>query len=217
MPTTLHIATSNPGKLRDFAHAAEQSPFLIDVLPGLAHMPAPPEDAPTFAGNAESKALAYNAHAPELWVLADDSGLEVDALRGAPGVYSARYAERDGVVPLAGESTDARNNRHLLSELARTLLPQGLLAHQDHRRARFRCVLALAHRGAVVATAEGTLDGILLTEPRGTGGFGYDPLFLIPEQGRTMAELDPAMRLALSHRGQALRRLLAGLSQKETP
>ena len=214
--STLYVATTNRGKLRDFAEAAAAaggaSPWKIEPLPGLATLPTPAEDELTFEGNARAKALAYSAHAPNLLVVADDSGLEVDALGGAPGVFSARYAERAGIAPLSPqETTDQRNNRHLLAELARVLLQQGLLAHLDHRRARYRCVLAAARNGELVATAEGTLEGMLLTEPHGTGGFGYDPLFFLPELNQTMAEVDPATRFSISHRGRALRRLLATL------
>lgn len=209
----LYVATSNAGKLRDFAHAAggiasATDTFRIEPLPHLATIPAPPEDESTFEGNARAKALYYAAFALDAgsYVLADDSGLEVDWLDGAPGVRSARYAEDGGVPHLPGASLDERNNATLLQALA------GVPAAQRH--ARYRCVLALAGRRTpdsaveVVATAAGTLEGVILEAPRGTAGFGYDPLFLVAEHNRTMAELDPAQRLALSHRGRALRSLL---------
>jgi XTP/dITP diphosphohydrolase len=200
----LYVATTNPGKLRDFAYAAATTPSAqIQPLPNLATIPAPPEDAPTFELNARAKALYYAAHAPNLLVLADDSGLEVLALYNAPGVRSARYAE-DVRFPTAPASTlDERNNAALLHALDG--VPDAC------RAARYRCVLALARDAEILLTAEGTLEGQILHTPRGTLGFGYDPLFLIPELNWTMAELDPATRLTHSHRARALRGLLAQL------
>jgi len=216
MPTTLFVASGNPGKLRDFSAAAELFRLSINVtiepLPGLASIAAPPEDAPTFEGNARAKAIYYSLHQPQALVLADDSGLEADALNGEPGVRSARYASDSAAAPTPGLSTDAalsthaalstdeRNNRHLLAQLAR-------VPHAP-RTARYRCVLALAQQGRVLVTAEGTVEGTLLTKPRGAGGFGYDPLFYLPELGLTMAEIDLHTKQRLSHRGRALRALL---------
>jgi XTP/dITP diphosphohydrolase len=201
----LYVASTNPGKLRDFAHAAEGhllggQPIDIQPLPGLSFLPVPPEDEPTFEGNACAKAVFYSHHAPGELVLADDSGLEVDCLGGSPGVRSARYAD-DVAFPHASASTpDERNNAALLRAL------DGVPEHC--RQARYRCVLALARGGEVLATAEGTVEGRMLTTPRGERGFGYDPLFLLQELERTMAEVDPATRLTLSHRGRALRAML---------
>jgi XTP/dITP diphosphohydrolase len=204
----LYVATSNPGKLRDFGYAAASHPGVaIEPLPGLGAIAAPPEDEPTFEGNARAKALYYSTFAPGELVLADDSGLEVDALDGAPGVRSARYA--DDVRFLSPETapvamnTDARNNAALLDALS--TVPEG------RRQGRYRCVLALARDGEVLVTAEGALEGEILTSSRGDRGFGYDSLFLVPHLGQTMAELDPATRLGLSHRGRALRTLLMSL------
>jgi XTP/dITP diphosphohydrolase len=204
----LYVATTNPGKLRDFAYAAEGylssgTTIQIEPLPGLALIPAPPEDEPTFAANARVKALTYSQDVPGLLVVADDSGLEVDVLSGRPGVRSARYAEDLNLADALGSSVDERNNAALLRAL------DGIPDAQ--RQARYRCVLALARDGEMVATAEGALEGRILTAPRGAAGFGYDPIFLIPELNRTMAELDPATRLGLSHRGRALRALLEWL------
>jgi XTP/dITP diphosphohydrolase len=213
----LYAATTNPGKLRDFAYAAEGhlfdgNPIQIEPPHGLAAIPAPPEDEPTFAGNASAKVLYYARHAPGLLVLADDSGLEVDALAGQPGVRSARYAEdhaqAQNFPAMPASTLDERNNAALLRALDG--VPEAC------RQARYRCTLALATclgdgSGEIIATAEGTLEGHILTAPRGTLGFGYDPLFLIPELNQTMAELDPATRLTLSHRGRALRTLLQQL------
>jgi XTP/dITP diphosphohydrolase len=191
----LHIASTNPGKLRDFATAAPEGVTLAP-LPNLASIPAPIEDADTFEGNAILKAIAYSLASPGLTVLADDSGIEVDALHGAPGVRSARYAE--DMVYTEGDTTDARNLNCLLAHTA----------NAEDRNARYRCVLAAAKDGKLLATAHGTVEGIVLHARQGTGGFGYDPIFLLPSYNQTMAELDPVTRLSLSHRGRALTALL---------
>lgn len=176
----------------------------IEPLAGLAQIPAPPEDELTFEGNARVKAVYYSQFASGALVIADDSGLEVDCLEGAPGVRSARFAEDQAQAqnfPVAPASTlDERNNAALLRALS------GVPEHC--RRARYRCVLALARNGDVLATADGVIEGRVLSAYRGDGGFGYDPLFLLPEYGKTMAEVDPDIRLAVSHRGRALRKLL---------
>ncbi len=166
----------------------------------LPTFPAPPEDQPTFSANAIAKALYYSRLAPGRLVLADDSGLEVDALDGKPGVRSARYADDHGYDLQSGATIDDRNNALLVSMMAR-------VPFEPHT-ARYHCVLALARDGAVLAIADGTVEGRITISPRGSHGFGYDPLFLIPELDRTMAELDPATRLSLSHRGRALRSML---------
>jgi XTP/dITP diphosphohydrolase len=204
----LYVASSNPGKLRDFARAAEGHlpggrPIQIEPLPGLADLPAPPEDGPTFAANACAKAVYYSRLAPGLMVMADDSGLEVDALGGQPAVRSARYADDLGYELDSGAKIDDRNNALLVSQMMQLPL--------EPRTARYRCVLALARDGEVLASADGAVEGCIVTEPRGEGGFGYDPLFFLPELGKTMAELDPGTRLSLNHRGRALRKLLEGL------
>src|ERR1700682_128191 len=176
----LYVATTNPGKLRDFATAAAHADFKDGItilpLPGLQEIPPPDEDQPSFAGNAILKARYYSAHAPGQIVLADDSGLEVDALHGAPGARSARYAE-DACFPQdLTQSFDTRNNHCLLQALAST--PAAA------RTARYRCVLAAARSdgraaGQFLHTASGAVEGLILTAPRGTGGFGYDPLFYL--------------------------------------
>jgi len=202
----LYAATTNPGKLRDFAHAAASSPSVrIEPLPDLAAIPAPPEDEPTFQANARAKAIYYSLRAPGLLVLADDSGLEVDALNGEPGVHSARFAA-DVAHPTNTDSPDLRNNAALLAALAEV--------PESSRQARYRCALALARDGHVLHTADGSVEGLILTESRGSGGFGYDPLFLVPQLNQTMAELPPADRLALNHRGRALTTLLSSLNQQ---
>jgi XTP/dITP diphosphohydrolase len=200
----LHAATSNPGKLAEFASSAASSGVEVLALPGIATMPEPVEDAATFMGNAERKAVAYSLLAPGLLVLCDDSGIAVDALNGAPGVRSARFAEDLAFEPGLGGKDD-RNNRALLDLMA---------AHED-RSARFVCTLALARDGEVLLRAEGVCAGELLHHPRGEHGFGYDPLFLVPELGLTMAELPRAQKWEISHRGRAFRRLLIELQASE--
>ncbi|HLJ78621.1 MAG TPA: RdgB/HAM1 family non-canonical purine NTP pyrophosphatase [Acidobacteriaceae bacterium] len=206
MTLTLWAATTNPGKLRDFAVAAEASGIRVEALPNLEGIPAPHEDQPTFAGNASLKAAYYSRFADGT-VLADDSGLEVDAIGGEPGVRSARYAQDLGFDSTEARTTDERNNLCLLARM------EGI----RQRRARYHCVLALACSGEVLVTADGSVEGEILTAPRGTGGFGYDPLFYLPELQRTMAEIPLEEKHTLSHRGRAFRALLpklAGLHRK---
>jgi XTP/dITP diphosphohydrolase len=200
---TLYVASSNPGKLRDFAVAAVVFRVEIAVLPGLKAIPAPEEDGATFDVNARLKAEAYSRARPGLLVLADDSGLEVDALEGAPGVRSARYAEDAGFAGGLDDTIDQRNNLYLLEQLgeSRALPPW---------KARYRCSLAVARDGVTLQMADGSVEGQILAEPRGTGGFGYDPLFWVPGLGKTMAEIDLATKQTLSHRGRALTALLDG-------
>jgi XTP/dITP diphosphohydrolase len=203
----LYVATTNPGKLRDFSIAATAAAISGDIailpLPGLKDIPAPDEDELTFEGNAILKACFYSLHAPGEIVLADDSGLEVVALGGAPGVRSARYAEDvadpsvDPHLPI-----DTRNNLTLVNALR--LLPGG------PRIGRYRCVVAAARDGQVIDTGSGTIEGEIGATPRGTSGFGYDPYFYLSD-GQTMAELDPETRLRISHRGRALAALLPRL------
>jgi XTP/dITP diphosphohydrolase len=205
----LFVATTNPGKLRDFAHSAEGhllagEKIQFEPLPGLAAIPAPPEDESTFEANARAKAIYYSRQSSGLLVLADDSGLEVNCLNGAPGVRSARYAEDVRFPATLASTPDERNNAALLRALDG--IPEAC------RQARYRCVLALARDGEIVTTADGTVEGLILTAPRGTLGFGYDPLFFLPDYNRTMAELDPTARLTVSHRGRALRTLLQHLA-----
>jgi len=205
---TLYVATTNPGKLRDFASALTPTlkPALTLLpLPNLADLPEAPEEESTFEGNATSKALFYSTHAPGLTVLADDSGIEVDALHGAPGVRSARFADDLHYTTRRPLPPDQRNNLCLLDALAST--------READRLARYRCVLVAVRDGVVLATGSGSVEGEILAIPRGNGGFGYDPLFLLPDVGRTMAELAPEERHRFSHRGRALDALLANLQQ----
>ena len=204
----LYAATSNPGKLREFTETAAAEHVEVRALPGVDSMPAPVEDAPDFMGNAALKAVYYSRLAPGLLVFADDSGLEVDALGGDPGVFSARFAEKMNFEPSSGLSKDQRNNRCLLSMLREVnLATEG----RAGRNARFVCELALARDGQVLRRASGEVEGEILDAPRGENGFGYDPLFFIPTLGKTMAELGPEAKWAVSHRGRAFRFLLQDL------
>jgi len=200
----LYIATTNPGKLRDFA-AAATSDISITPLPNLKEIEPPPEDEPTFEGNARLKAIFYSRLTPGAIVIADDSGLEVDALQGAPGVRSARYAEDHNFTDPPSSSPDERNNLYLLQSLGN--IPE------EARRARYRCVIAAARDGIILCTGDGSVEGQILTAPRGTSGFGYDPHFYLPEYRKTMAELDITTKLGFSHRGRAFRALLDALTQ----
>jgi XTP/dITP diphosphohydrolase len=205
MGICLFVATTSLGKLRDFRAAAQARNLEIEPLPNLGEIAAPAEDGATFEANATRKATYYSRFARGALVMADDSGLEVDALRGAPGVRSARFAADQGMVdsPDANDNTDVWNNIVLLEKLADVAYAQ--------RTARYRCVLAVARDGVLLHTAEGSVEGIVLDAPRGTGGFGYDPLFYLPELDRTMAEIDLITKLSLSHRGRALAALLPRL------
>ena len=206
MTTTLYAATSNRGKLHEFTRAALAAGVDALPLPGLDGMPQPVEDAPTFTGNADLKAVAYSRLAPGLLVFADDSGLEVDALGSRPGVLSARFADSLHFAPSSGLSKDQRNNACLLS-LLHDLERTG--GGRTTRAARFVCALSLARDGEVLLRAEGSVEGIITDTPRGENGFGYDPLFVIRSRGLTLAELSPEEKWALSHRGKAFRDLLA--------
>ncbi len=202
MALRLYAATTSAGKLRDFRTAAQAFSITIDPLPGIAEIPAPEEDGDTFLANAATKAVYYSRFAPGELVIADDSGLEVDSLGGAPGVRSARYAADAGLIdsPDANDNTDVWNNMLLLQKLA--AIPAAL------RTASYQCSLVAARDGQVVQVADGSVEGLILDAPRGTGGFGYDPLFYLPRLRKTMAEIDLQTKLSLSHRGRAIRALL---------
>lgn len=192
MPPLLFCATSNAGKLAEFQAAAP---------PALRIAAAGPFDCPetgdSFEENASQKALCYARHMTEL-VFADDSGLEVGLLGGAPGIHSARYA--------GPHATDQQNRARLLDDLRRAGAGPG-----SRPRARFVCVLALARAGRLLSTFRGSADGEILEAPRGDGGFGYDPLFFFPPLQATFAEIDNHRKFACSHRGNAFRSLLAWL------
>ncbi|HET7104510.1 MAG TPA: non-canonical purine NTP pyrophosphatase [Terracidiphilus sp.] len=205
MPLRLFAATTSQGKLRDFRTAASTYSLSIDPLLDLTQIAAPEETGLTFAENATLKAVYYSRFAAGEIVIADDSGLEVDALDGAPGVRSARFASDAGLVdsPDANDNTDVWNNIVLLQRLAGV--------PDDRRSARYRCVLVAARDGQALCSAEGFVEGRILQAPRGTGGFGYDPLFFLPDLDRTIAEIDLETKLSLSHRGRALAALLPRL------
>jgi XTP/dITP diphosphohydrolase len=187
--TRLYCATGNAGKLREFRLAAGHAPVEIELIPDFRALPPAIEDGVTFEENAIKKALHYGRHV-EGPLFADDSGLEVDALGGAPGVYSARYS--------GPHATDEANNRLLLENLRGAA----------DRTARFVCAIALVESGAVRGVWRGAVEGRIIDEARGGRGFGYDPLFFYPPYGCTFGEADDAAKFAVSHRGQALRAML---------
>jgi len=198
MPRVL-IATSNPGKLRDFAGAAAPLGVNIEPLPNFAALPPVVEDGQTFEANARKKAEAYSPYAPGEIVLADDSGLEVDALAGAPGVHSARYAANQPHL-LENNTDDQANNARLIREIRK--IPGG------ERTGRFVCVIAAARDGRTLAVFRGQAEGVILDHPRGSNGFGYDPLFYFPPIQKTFAELTAEEKAQYSHRGAAFRAFL---------
>ena len=191
----LVVATKNPGKLGEIREILGPEVRLLSLadFPGVGDIV---EDGRTFEANAIKKAFAVASHTGCV-SLADDSGLEVDALDGAPGVYSARFAGE--------KATDAQNNLKLLRLLENT--------PDEQRTARFRCVIAVVAPDGSVQTAEGAAEGRILRSPRGTGGFGYDPLFLVSGGLRTFAELPLQEKNRLSHRGKALQSAFPMLSR----
>lgn len=199
-PTALVIASSNAGKVREFSALLAELGLVIRAQPeGLTVE----ETGTTFAENARLKAVAV-ARASGCWALADDSGLSVEALGGAPGVHSARYADSD----------TARIDR-LLRELAAAAAQAGSRGEAPNRQAHFSAALAVADpSGTVVLEVEGLCAGVILEQPRGEGGFGYDPVFLVPEVGMTYAEMDPGLKARLGHRGRAFTQLAPLLIRK---
>lgn len=183
------LATGNAGKVRDFR--GMEPDLVVELLPEYSSVPVAVEDGRTFEANARKKAEYYSRLNPGM-VLADDSGIEVDALGGAPGVDSALYA---------GQHGDDRANNDLLLERM-----QGI--PWERRTARFVCVLALAQAGRTVVTFRGTSEGYVMEERRGNGGFGYDVLFYSPEAGCGFAELTAEQKARYSHRGRAVEKLL---------
>lgn len=183
----LYLATSNPGKVREFEGAGLD----IEMFPLMKSMPVAPETGTTFEANAIQKALYYGAHS-DGWLIAEDSGLEVDALGGAPGVISARWA-----------GNDADNNARLVREME----------DQAIRSARYVCVIALVDKDRVLGTFRGTVEGEILDNPRGEGGFGYDPYFYYPPFDQTFAEITKELKTGVSHRGAAIGKLIAWLRE----
>jgi len=195
----LFLASSNPGKLAEYRALANSPAFSLPVelalLPDFDALPAFEENAPTLAENAAGKALHYSRHGGGL-VFADDSGLVVPALGGAPGVHSARYA--------GAQATNSQRIEKLLGEM------RGKTGSE--RAAYFVCAIALAERGRAMAIVTDRVDGEILEAPRGSGGFGYDPVFYFPALEKTFAEIPAEEKNQRSHRGKAFRRLLAALS-----
>jgi XTP/dITP diphosphohydrolase len=193
------LASSNPGKLKEYRALAEaagpSASFELELLPKFGSLPAFDENAPTFAENAAEKALHYSRFREGL-VFAEDSGLVVPALGGAPGVHSARYA--------GANASNAQRIEKLLQEM-NNLEDEGRAAH-------FVCAIALARDGRALAIITDRVDGTILEEPCGTGGFGYDPVFYFPAVKKTFAELSEEEKNQHSHRGKAFRKLLAVLS-----
>jgi XTP/dITP diphosphohydrolase len=200
------IATSNPGKLRDFAGAAVRHGVEIAGVPDFSSLPPVVEDGLTFEANARKKAEAYSRYVPGGTVIADDSGLEIDALKGAPGVHSARYAA-DRPDQAEANTDDGANNARVLREL------KGVPPAE--RTGRFVCVLVAARDGKTLATFRGAAEGTILDAPRGTNGFGYDPLFYFPQIGKTFAELSAEEKSNYSHRGAAFREFLSWYGRSE--
>lgn len=190
----LLLATGNQGKVREFRQMLGDDRYTWSDLSEHRDVSAPDETGRTFRANACLKAAYYATHL-KTWSLADDSGLEVDALDGAPGVHSARWAE----INQSGKG-DADNNALLLRQISGV--------PDEQRTARFVCVLALSNpEGQIILTVRDTVEGRVLREARGSNGFGYDPLFLIDELGKTTAELASQTKHQISHRGKALRHL----------
>jgi len=198
VPVKLFFASSNPGKLAEYRALAASAPSLpvdLELFPRFEALPAFEEPAPTFAENAAGKALHYSRHWDGL-VIADDSGLVVPALGGAPGVHSARYA--------GTPATNTQKIEKLLGEM------RGMTGRA--RAAYFVCAIALSQRGRAMAVVTDRVDGEIREAPRGLGGFGYDPVFYFPALGKTFAEIPAEEKNLRSHRGKAFHRLLAALS-----
>lgn len=192
------LATHNKGKIREFREALAEIGWEAEPISEVADLPDPDETGATFEENALQKARYYSAaiYAP---VLSDDSGIVADALNGRPGIYSARYAGKHG--------DDEANNQKLIRELA----PYS----GEERKGRYVCAVALVWPDGREVTAEGVCEGIIRDFYAGTGGFGYDPLFFLPEFGKTMAELSLEEKNGISHRGRALRALIEKLKEEK--
>lgn len=197
-PVRLDVASSNPGKLREYRELAAGESIQLEIVRGIADVAPFDESAPTFAENSAGKALYYSRLSPEL-VIADDSGLVVPTLGGAPGVHSARYA--------GPNATDADRVNKLLAEM------RGKTGNE--RRARFLCVLTLAQANRAIAVFSDSVEGTLAEAPRGSQGFGYDPIFYFEKLGKTYAEITRQEKNEYSHRGRAFRKLLQFLLSSE--
>ncbi len=190
------IASSNPGKLRDFSAVATRHGVEVSLLPEFKSFPECIEDGATFEANSRKKAEHYSRLAPGHVVLADDSGIEIDALNGDPGVRSARYAATSE----HGNSDDDANNALVFERMQDV--------PDDKRTGRFVCVISIAKDGEHIASFRGQAEGVILRELRGTGGFGYDPMFYFPALKKTFAQLSPAEKATVSHRGKAFEMFL---------
>jgi len=195
----LLIASNNAGKVREYGQIFAELPFEVTYLEQEGISLDPAETGQTFAENAIIKAQAF-AQAGGLLTLADDSGLEVDALNGEPGVYSARYGQ-------TAKDDHAGRYRIVLDKLA------ALKLTDQARTARFRCVIAIATPAGRIELAEGAVEGLIAQQPAGSFGFGYDPIFYLPEFAKTMAQLEPAAKNKISHRGRAARQAVPLLRQ----
>ena len=193
------IATSNPGKFRDLQGAARPLGLQVACIPDFSSLPLVVEDGSTFEENARKKAEEYSLHVSGEVVLADDSGLEVDALGGEPGVHSARYAADEPHLAEANTDDDANNAK--LIRVIKKIPP-------EKRTGRFVCVIVAAKDGKTLATFRGEAEGVILDAPRGMNGFGYDPLFYFPRIEKTFAELSAEEKAKYSHRGAAFRKFL---------
>jgi XTP/dITP diphosphohydrolase len=200
----IFVASSNPGKLADFAAAAKAHNIDVLPLPGIKEIIAPDETGSTFEYNARLKAEFYSQYVPGEILIADDSGLVVDALNGEPGVRSARYAEDAGIIT---DDPDGANNR-LLLERAEAIPDR-------HRQCAFVCAIAAARDRRTLETFTADARGILLRVPRGSNGFGYDPLFYFPQFGKSFAELSREEKLRVSHRGAAFRKFLDWMDRSD--
>ena len=193
-PIQIFLASSNPGKLREYRVLAGESPIELALLANFSEIPPFEETAPTFAENSAGKALYYSRFAMGT-VLADDSGLVVPALGGAPGVFSARYA--------GPGASDSDRVQKLLNEMS--------ALSGDDRKARFVCVTTLARDGRAIAVLSDSVEGVVAKAPKGSDGFGYDPVFFFPQLGRTYAEITREEKNQYSHRGRAFRKAIAYL------
>lgn len=219
-PSKLYLASSNSGKLREFQEAAEAAGITVEPVPRIEALPPCFEDGHTFEENARKKVAHYAAFISGP-IFADDSGLAVDALGGAPGVYSARFS--------GPNAADEANNEKLIEELHRISAssrePASSVRPDNSQNdtfplgglpAHYVCVIALA-LGNYIITFEGRVDGLVITTPRGNGGFGYDPYFFYPPFGKTFAEITSQEKFAVSHRGIAFRKLLAYMQTDRLP
>ncbi len=204
-PKHILVATSNPGKIRDLAGAASHFGIEVAQIPNFSSLPLVIEDGQTFEANARKKAEEYSRYVPGEIVIADDSGLEVDALGGAPGVHSARYAADEPHLADANTDDEA-NNAKLVHEISR-IAP-------DKRTGRFVCWIAAARDGKTLAVFQGKAEGLIQEQAKGSNGFGYDPHFFFPQINKTFAELTAAEKAHYSHRGEAFRKFLQWASRE---